>query len=410
MAAEGGLRVHTGRSAARRALVPRGALRWMLAVLAVLGLHALTLQELAHLLPGTASEAPTAQATRAFVTRTVRIDNAAPKAAPARPAAAPVAPRTPKMPKPPTRTLPPPSASPGPSLAQAGTGTETGTPAPGLYTAPVSPDAAALAPAAEPRALIDGKQLAAEPASAPAAPAALAPAFAMVLASAASSPAAATAPPVYDYLVPGSTRLKYELSGLVKGFSYHVSSELLWLHDGKTYDARLEISHFLLGSRVQTSKGAITAQGLEPLRFGDKVRSEVAAHFQRAKGVVSFSANTPDVPLLPLAQDQLSIFMQLAAMWGGNAARFAPGMQLPFQAVGPRSAEFWVFVVGPPERLKVEGRELASVKLLRERTAEYDVRVELWLAPALDYLPARIRLTQSNGDEVDMLWRKTEKP
>jgi hypothetical protein len=186
----------------------------------------------------------------------------------------------------------------------------------------------------------------------------------MVLASAASSPAASTAaaaPPVYDYLVPGSTRLKYEVSGLVKGFSYHVSSELLWLHDGKTYDARLEISHFLLGSRVQTSKGAITAQGLEPLRFGDKVRSEVAAHFQRAKGVVSFSANTPDVPLLPLAQDQLSIFMQLAAMWGGNAAHFAPGMQLPFQAVGPRSAEFWVFVVGPPERMKVEGRELASV-------------------------------------------------
>ena len=413
MAAEGGLRMHTGRSAARRALVPRGALRWMLALLAVLGLHALTLQELARMLPGTASEAPTAQATRAFVTRTVRIDNAAPKAAPARPAPPPAAPRTPAMPKPPTRTLPPPSASPGPSLAQAGTG--TGTPALGLHTAPVSPDAAGLAPAAEPPAQADGKQLAAELASAPAAPAALAPASAPVLTSAASSPAAsnataAAAPPVYDYLVPGSTRLKYDVSGVVKGFKYYVSGELLWLHDGKTYDARLEISHFLLGSRVQTSKGAITAQGLEPLRFGDKVRSEVAAHFQRAKGVVSFSANTPDAPLLPLAQDQLSIFMQLAAMWGGNAARFTPGMQLPLQAVGPRSAESWVFVVGPPERLPVEGRELASVKLLRERTAQYDVRVELWLAPALDYLPARIRLTQSNGDEVDMLWRKTEKP
>lgn len=409
MAAEGGLRVHTERSAARRALVPRGALRWMLAVLAVLGLHALTLQELARMLPGTASEAPSAQATRAFVTRTVRIDNAAPKAAPARPAAAPVAPRTTKTP---VRSVIPPSVSPGPSPVQAA----TGTPAPGVDTAPVLPEVTALAHVGAPSSQAGGKQLAAELALAPAAFAASVPASSPVVASAASSPAAATAttaataPPVYDYLVPGSTRLKYEVSGLVKGFSYHVSSELLWLHDGKTYDARLEISHFLLGSRVQTSKGAITAQGLEPLRFGDKVRSEVAAHFQRAKGVVSFSANTPDVPLLPLAQDQLSIFMQLAAMWGGNAARFAPGMQLPFQAVGPRSAEFWVFVVGPPERLKVEGRELASVKLLRERTAEYDVRVELWLAPALDYLPARIRLTQSNGDEVDMLWRKTEKP
>ena len=402
--------MHTGRSAARR-----GALPWMLAVLAVLGLHALTLQELARKLASVASEAPTAQATRAFVTRTVRIDNAAPKTAPARPAAAAVAPRTTKTP---VRSVTPPSTPPSPSPVQAA----TGTPAPGVDTAPLLPDAVALAHVGAPGSQAGGKQLAAEPALAPAALAASVPASAPVVASAASSPAAsaaataasaitaATAPPVYDYLVPGSTRLKYEVSGLVKGFGYRVSGELLWLHDGKTYDVRLEISHFLLGSRVQTSKGAITAQGLEPLRFGDKVRSEVAAHFQRAKGVVSFSANTPDAPLLPLAQDQLSIFMQLAAMWGGNAARFAPGMQLPFQAVGPRSAESWVFVVGSPERLKVEGRELAAVKLLRERTAQYDVRVELWLAPALDYLPARIRLTQSNGDEVDMLWRSTEKP
>jgi hypothetical protein len=211
-------------------------------------------------------------------------------------------------------------------------------------------------------------------------------------------------------LVPGSTRLKYDVSGLVKSFKYYVSGELLWLQDGKTYDARLEMSHFLLGSRVQTSKGALTTQGLEPLRFGDKVRSEVAAHFQRAKGLVSFSANSPDVALLPLAQDQLSVFVQLAAMWGGNASRFASGSQLPFQAVGPRSAENWVFVVGDTERLKVDGGELSAIKLLRERSLDYDVRVELWLAPALGYLPARIRLTQSNGDEVDMLWRKTEKP
>jgi hypothetical protein len=216
--------------------------------------------------------------------------------------------------------------------------------------------------------------------------------------------------PVYDYRFPGSTRLKYEVSGLVKGFGYQVSGELLWLQDGKTYDARLEISHFLLGSRLQTSKGALTPLGLEPLRFGDKVRSEVAAHFQRAKGIVSFSANTPDVPLMPLAQDQLSIFVQLAAMWGANAGRFVPGVQLPFQAVGPRTSENWVFQVGATERLKIGGRDLPAVKLLRERSGDFDTRVELWLAPALDYLPARIRITQSNGDEVDMLWSRTEKP
>jgi hypothetical protein len=254
----------------------------------------------------------------------------------------------------------------------------------------------------------------AQAAAQPVAPGALptAPAGAPATSPSAAGKGSADPPalPVYDYRFPGSTRLKYEVSGLVKGFRYYVSGELLWLQDGKTYDARLEISHFLLGSRVQTSKGALTPQGLEPLRFGDKVRSEVAAHFQRAKGLVTFSANTPEAPLMPLAQDQLSIFVQLAAMWGANAGRFTPGMQLPFQAVGPRTSENWTFLVGAPERLKVDGRELPATKLLRERSGDFDTRVELWLAPALDYLPARIRLTQSNGDEVDMLWSRTEKP
>jgi hypothetical protein len=253
-------------------------------------------------------------------------------------------------------------------------------------------------------------QAAAQPVALGALPTALAGAPATSPAAAGTGSADAPALPVYDYRFPGSTRLKYDVSGLVKGFRYYVSGELLWLQDGKTYDARLEISHFLLGSRVQTSKGALTPQGLEPLRFGDKVRSEVAAHFQRAKGLVTFSANTPDVPLMPMAQDQLSIFVQLAAMWGANAERFAPGLQLPFQAVGPRTSENWTFLVGTPERLKVDGRELPATRLLRERSGDFDTRVELWLAPALDYLPARIRLTQSNGDEVDMLWSRTEKP
>ena len=227
-------------------------------------------------------------------------------------------------------------------------------------------------------------------------------------ATAASEPQAS--PPGWSLLLPGSTRMRYKVHGVVKGFQYYVNGELLWLHDGKTYDARLEISHFLLGARVQTSKGQVTVDGLEPLRFGDKVRSEVAAHFERQKGRVSFSANTPDAPLQALAQDQLSVFVQLAAMFAGDPGRMQAGLSLPFQAVGPRSSENWVFQVGPTEILKLDAGPLPAVGLVRERTGEYDTRVELWLAPRLDYLPARIRLTQSNGDEVDMQWISSQKP
>jgi hypothetical protein len=220
----------------------------------------------------------------------------------------------------------------------------------------------------------------------------------------------AVAPPAYNYVFPPSVRLKYDVAGIVKGFKYVVSGDLSWLHEGGNYTARLEISHFLLGSKVQTSKGAITARGLEPLRYGEKVRSEVAAHFEREKGKVSFSANTPDVPLLPLAQDQVSIFVQLAAMFAADGQAFAPGSKLVFQTISARGAEDWDFLLEPPERLKIQGKEWTAYKLVREQRGEYDTRAELWLAPELQGMPLRIRLTQTSGDEIDMVWTRSQKP
>jgi hypothetical protein len=407
------------KSVARATRWPAGVLALTLAALAVLWVHAVALQGLAQALPGLGNGAHAPRVSRAFITRTVQFDNGADKApAPATtpPAAAPP-PAPQAMRKPAGASLLMPPEAPVPIAAQPAPLDLAVAPTPGPEPAPQdnvaltdaarTPAVSAPAPAdtaSAPEAAVTVNPAAGALPSAPARPSPRTPSLA-----AAGSPEA-PALPVYDYRFPGSTRLKYEVSGLVKGFGYRVSGELLWLQDGKTYDARLEISHFLLGSRLQTSKGALTPRGLEPLRFGDKVRSEVAAHFQRAKGLVTFSANTPDTPLMPLAQDQLSIFVQLAAMWGANPGRFAPGMQLPFQAVGPRTSENWTFLVGTPERLKIDGRELPATKLLRERSGDFDTRVELWLAPALDYLPARIRLTQSNGDEVDMLWSRSEKP
>ncbi len=231
---------------------------------------------------------------------------------------------------------------------------------------------------------------------------------AATVASQAAPAVPATAP--RHLLLPGPARLKYGLRGEIKGIPYSASGELLWLHDSKNYEARLEISVFLLGSKVQTSKGELTPQGLAPIRFGDKYRSEVAAHFERSKGKVSFSANTPDVPLQPDAQDQVSAFMQLAALVGGDPDRFPPGMKLSFQAVGPRYAEQWAFAVGVTEMLDLPGGKVKAIRFTRESAAEFDTRGDVWLAPEMDYLPVRIRLTQANGDFLDLLWKSTEKP
>ncbi len=211
----------------------------------------------------------------------------------------------------------------------------------------------------------------------------------------------AAAPPSAPISLPGSLRLKYDIKGEVSGLGYSASGELLWLHDDQTYDARLSVTHFLLGTRSQSSSGQLTPEGLAPKRFGDKVRSEVAAHFERDKGKVIFSANTPSVDLQPGAQDQLSIFMQIASLLAGDPSRYPVGSAFEMQAVGGRDADTWRFTVESEERLALPGGEQATLRIKRPARQVHDITVELWLAPALGYLPARIRLTQTNGNFVD---------
>jgi len=208
------------------------------------------------------------------------------------------------------------------------------------------------------------------------------------------------------YTIPASVRLKYEVKG--NRFPYSLDAEMVWQQDGKSYDARLVFSAGFFPVLVQTSRGQITPEGLAPLRYSEKKRSEVAAHFVREQGKVTFSANTPDLPLLAGAQDRLSILVQLAAMITGDPGRFPAATTIALQTVGPRDADSWLFTVEDVETLPLPGGEQATLKLMRNPRREFDQKVEVWLAPALGYLPVRIKITESNGDFLDQQWLASE--
>ena len=212
------------------------------------------------------------------------------------------------------------------------------------------------------------------------------------------------------FKAPDAALLKYQVQGQAKGFNYWANAELLWQQDGQDYQARLEVSAFLLGSRVQTSQGSLGAEGLMPTRFSDKTRTELAAHFQRDKGVISFSANSPDAPLLKGAQDRLSVVLQLSTLLAGDPTRFPPGTMLSFQTVSQREAEVWQFLVEKEELLQLPIGEVSAIKLNRQPRRDFDQHIELWFAPSMGYLPVRLRITNANGDRVDQLLSKTEKP
>ena len=212
------------------------------------------------------------------------------------------------------------------------------------------------------------------------------------------------------FKAPESAVLKYQVQGQTKGLNYWASAELNWHQNGKEYEARLEVSAFLLGSRTQVSKGTLGAEGIMPTRFGDKTRSELAAHFQRDKGIISFSANSPDAPLLKGAQDRLSVVLQLSSLLAADPTRFPLGTMLSFQTVSQREAEVWQFLVEKEELLQLPYGDINAIKLSRKPRREFDQTIELWFAPTLGYLPVRLRITNANGDVVDQLLSKAEKP
>ena len=219
--------------------------------------------------------------------------------------------------------------------------------------------------------------------------------------------ASAPPPPVR---MPAPTRLAFDVSGQAKKFAYSARAELLWQHDGNRYEARQEISAFLVGTRTQRSVGTVTEQGLLPEKFSDKSRSEQAAHFDYAKGRVTFSANTPDAAAGPGVQDRLSLFIQLGAMLAADPGRFVPGTQITLTTVSARSADRWTFTVEGPETLDLPAGPTPALKLLRLPRKDYDQKAELWVAPGLGYLPVRIKLTQANGDFADLLLRASGPP
>jgi len=237
-----------------------------------------------------------------------------------------------------------------------------------------------------------------EPVAAPAAPETLAHAAAPAP-SQTPTPALQAAP---HPQLPGSARLRYELSGQSRGFHYSAHGELSWQQDSQHYQASMVISGLLmLRPRVMTSVGDLAAEGLVPRRYSDKVRSEQATHFQPERGRIIFSSNAPEAAWQSGTQDRVSMFFQLAGLLAAEPERYKTGAQLQLPTAGSREVETWTFTVTGAPTLELPIGRQATLALRREPRQPYDQTIEIWFAPALGYLPARIRISQGNGDVID---------
>ncbi|WP_300552332.1 DUF3108 domain-containing protein [Limnohabitans sp. Rim8] len=210
-------------------------------------------------------------------------------------------------------------------------------------------------------------------------------------------------PPLGLAAMPAPALLSYRLNGQEKGISYQATGELRWERNAGAYAMSLTVRAFLLGSRQWRSQGLITAQGLAPVRFSDSWRSERATHFEGAQNRIVFSSNAPAATLQPGAQDQISLYPQLAAFMAQEAGRLQPGARLQVQTATVRDALPWLLTLEQEETLQMDGQKLAATKWVCQPRNRFDAKVEFWVAAAYDWLPVRIRITQVSGSFIDLL-------
>lgn len=263
---------------------------------------------------------------------------------------------------------------------------------------PTNPQTAAIAPTSEPEAMSTASSV-----TPPTTPAAVLP----------ESPIASTTPsqalpPIPLGALPPPVLLSYRLTGQEKGLNYYANGELRWQHNESAYALSLSVKAFLIGARHWRSQGEITAAGLAPRRFSDSWRSERAAHFDRAQNRVVFSNNAPIAALEPGAQDQISLYVQLAAAMAGEPKRFQPGTRLQVQTATIRDALPWLLTLGPEESLQMDGETLQVVKWVCQPRNRFDATVEFWVSAQHAWMPVRIRITQLSGSFIDLTLRSRE--
>jgi len=220
--------------------------------------------------------------------------------------------------------------------------------------------------------------------------------------------ASVSLPPIPLGALPPPVLLSYRLTGQDKGLTYHASGELKWQHNETAYALGLSVKAFLVGNRQWRSQGEITSAGLAPTRFSDSWRNERAAHFDRTQNRVVFSNNAPVAPLEAGAQDQISLYVQLAAAMAGEPQRFQPGTRLQLQTATIRDALPWLLTLGPPETLQLNGQSVPTLKWVCQPRNRFDATVEFWVSAKHAWMPVRIRITQVSGSYIDLVLRSQE--
>ncbi|MFC0168054.1 DUF3108 domain-containing protein [Pseudoduganella danionis] len=186
------------------------------------------------------------------------------------------------------------------------------------------------------------------------------------------------------------------------GTRWSGSANMRWHTDGSQYQASVEAGLNLLVTRlnllVMRSTGSIDDYGIAPATSTQKRarRAETATHFNRDAATITFSASERSFPLLVGAQDMTTVPFQLGGIGRADANQFATDIDM--QVGEDRTANIFRFRLVGEEELETGLGKLKTWHLTRPpRPGSYTSKLDIWLAPSLNWLPVQLRNTEASG-------------
>jgi hypothetical protein len=226
-------------------------------------------------------------------------------------------------------------------------------------------------------------------------------------ASAASGAALAGTP--FEW--PTSTRLTYLLTGNYRG-DVSGGAQVEWLRSGSHYQVHLNLvigpSFAPLASRRMSSDGDITSSGLSPRRYDQDTRV-ITRDPQRATVTLDpssvFFTNGYSRPRPASVQDSASQFVQLAYLLSTQPEQLRVGSSIDIPLALPYGMRQSTYDVVGEEVIDTPLGQLPTIHF-KPRDANRrlgDLNAEIWFAPQLRYLPARIRIEQDAKTFIDLI-------
>lgn len=221
-------------------------------------------------------------------------------------------------------------------------------------------------------------------------------------ASAASAPASSAGANLDTW--PTDSRLNYQLTGHWRSGPVFGRAHVQWQREGAKYQVRLDVHLNLLGSMVLTSQGEATPDGLLPGAYEELVRTRRRSVVFGDKVIDLNGSKTAPRP--PGVQDTASQLVELSHRFATGQDKLAVGSAVTVWLARPGGVDPWTYDIVDRERLRLPSLGKVEAYHLVPRpipAARGNIYAEIWFAPALEYLPVRLRLTMGNEAQVDLL-------